>query len=291
MASLGLGRSHLRRIATLPDFTIDVSSLENQIAADRDAGCEPICVVGNAGTTNTGAIDPLTELARLCRQQRLWFHVDGAYGALAASTKLAGRQFKGLSDADSIVLNPHKWLFAPVEAACIVVRNRKALWNTFHMEADYLEEDSGTGEQGGFDYKDYNPQLTRSFRALKLWTIFKTHGAAQLRQAIEHNIEVMRYLAERIDQADDFVRLAPATLSVVCFQYRSADPAYRAHDVVNSFNAALASAIERDGRFFLSRTTLHHHTALRACSVNHRLRREHVDELLTIIREVAKRLE
>jgi glutamate/tyrosine decarboxylase-like PLP-dependent enzyme len=291
MALLGMGRSHLRKIAVLDDFTIDVSGLEQQIATDRANGYHPICVVGNAGATNTGAVDPLDALADVCRRHALWFHVDAAYGGPAARTDAAGTLFQGLDLADSVVVNPHKWLYAPVEAACILVRQPSTLRNTFRIVADYLQAEKDAIGEGLIDFKDYGPQLSRSFRALKLWMTFKAYGARKLCAAIESNIAVMRYLADRIDESPDFVRLAPVPLSIVCFQYRTSDASR--HDdqtYLDTLNTRLLEALERDGRVFLSGTKIRGRTALRACSVNHRLRQDDVDYLLNALREIAMSL-
>jgi aromatic-L-amino-acid/L-tryptophan decarboxylase len=292
MVLLGMGRNQLRKIAVLEDFTIDLEALERQVTQDRQNGYHPICVVGYAGTTNTGAIDPLDALAEFCRKQELWFHVDAAYGGPAAGTEAAGRLFRGLDRADSVVVNPHKWLYVPAEAACILVREPRALRDTFHLVADYLREDGDARVDGPLDFKDYGPQLHRNFRALKVWMTFKAFGVRKLRAAIESNIEVMRYLADRIDQSQDFVRLAPVPLSVVCFQYRTPDISVHGNQkYLDRLNDRLLEALEKDGRVFLSGTKIHGKRALRACSVNHRLRREDVDFLLDVIREVGRLLD
>ncbi len=288
MALLGMGSGQLRRIAVRDDFTLDLEALAQQVTADRATGYHPICVVGNAGTVNTGAVDPLATLAEFCRSQGLWFHVDAAYGGPAARTSVAGPLFHGLAEADSVVVNAHKWLYVPVEASCILVRQPSALRDTFRIVADYLPDDSDRTDDGAIDFKDYGPQLSRSFRALKVWMTFKAYGARKLRAAIESNIAVMRYLSDRIDASSDFVRLAPVPLSVVCFQYRTSDVSrHDDHGYLNRLNGSLVDALARDGRMFLSATKIRGKTALRACSVNHRLRRCDVDFLLDVIREVA----
>jgi aromatic-L-amino-acid/L-tryptophan decarboxylase len=289
MILLGMGSNQLRKIAVVDDFTIDLEALEKQVTEDRKNGYHPICVVGNAGTTNTGAVDPLEAVAEFCRKQDLWFHVDAAYGGPAAPTQAAGRLFRGLDQADSIVVNPHKWLYVQAEAACILVRDSTALRDTFQVVADYLREESDAGEDGLVDFKDYSPQLHRNFRALKVWMTFKAYGARKLRAAIESNIEIMRYLADQIDQSQDFVRLAPVPLSVVCFQYCPLDiSAQGDSNYLEELNNRLPEALEKDGRVFLSGTKIHGKRVLRACSVNHRLRREDVDYLLDVIREVGR---
>jgi aromatic-L-amino-acid/L-tryptophan decarboxylase len=291
MALLGMGREQLRKIAVREDFTIDLEALERQILADRTNGFHPLCVVGNAGTTNTGAVDPLDALAALCRRHELWFHVDAAYGGPAAGVEISAPLFKGLERADSVVINPHKWLYVPVEAACILVRQPRALTDTFRIVAEYLQAQSDTVSDGTVDFKDYGQQLSRSFRALKVWMTFKAFGAQRLRAAIASNIAVMRYLADRIDVSPDFLRLAPVPLSVVCFQYRTADPSRHEDPAyLEQLNSRLLTALEQDGRVFLSGTKIRGRTALRACSVNHRLRRDDVDFLLDVIRDVAAKL-
>jgi len=286
MALLGMGRNQLRKIAVRDDYTIDLEALDKQVTEDRKDGYQPICVVGNGGTTNTGTVDPLDALAEFCRKQDLWFHVDAAYGGPAAGTQAARRLFRGLDRADSVLVNPHKWLYVQAEAACILVRDSRALRDTFQVVADYLREESDA-DDGPLDFKDYGPQLHRSFRALKVWMTFKAYGARKLRAAIESNIEIMRYLAERIEASRDFIRLAPVPLSVVCFQYRTPDVAvHRDQKYLNGLNHQLLEALEKDGRVFLSGTKIHGKTVLRACSVNHRLRSEDVDLLLDVIREV-----
>ena len=193
MMILGMGHDQLRKIAVRDDFTIDLDLLEKKVSQDRNDGYHPICVVGAAGTTNTGAVDPLDRLAEFCHAQGLWFHVDAAYGGPAACTKVAGNLFRGLEQADSIVVNPHKWLYVPAEAACILVREPASLRRTFQVFADYLKEEKDAGLDTPLDFKDYGPQLHRNFRALKVWMTFKAYGAKKLRAAIESNIEIMRY--------------------------------------------------------------------------------------------------
>ena len=291
MVLLGMGRDQLRKIAVRDDFTIDLEALEKQVTEDLKNGYHPICVVGNAGTTNTGTVDPLDALAEFCHKRDLWFHVDAAYGGPAARTKVASRLFRGLNQADSVVVNPHKWLYVQAEAACILVREPRALRDTFQIVADYLREESDLGSDGPLDFKDYGPQLSRNFRALKVWMTFKAYGARRLRAAIESNIEIMRYLADCIDQSQDFVRVAPVPLSVVCFQYRTPDISVHGDQkYLDGLNNRLLEALERDGRVFLSGTKIHEKSVLRACSVNHRLCREDVDFLLEVIREVGRLL-
>jgi aromatic-L-amino-acid/L-tryptophan decarboxylase len=291
MVLAGMGRNQLRKIAVRDDFTIEMNALADQVTEDRENGYRPICVVGNAGTTNTGSVDPLDALSDFCRRQDLWFHVDAAYGGPAACTDSAGKLFRGLELADSVVVNPHKWMYVPAEAGCILVREPRALLSTFQVVADYFPEEIDTAPEGPIDFKDCGPQLHRSFRALKVWMTFKAYGAKKIRAAIENNIEVMQYMADQIDKLQDFVRVAPVPLSVVCFQYRTSDTSVHGDQkYLDDLNSRLLSALEKDGRFFLSGTKINGKRVLRACSVNHRLRREDVDLLLKVIPQIARSL-
>jgi glutamate/tyrosine decarboxylase-like PLP-dependent enzyme len=291
MVLLGMGRAQLRQVGVCDDFTMDLDALKQQVSADRKDGCRPICIVGNAGSINTGAVDPLAALADFCDTHGLWFHVDASYGGPAAKTHAAGALFRGLERADSVVVNPHKWLYVPVEASCILVRHEGALRDTFRMVADYLRPHDDALGDDRIDFKDYGQQLSRSFRALKVWMTFKAYGARRLRAAIENNISVMRCLADRIDASADFVRVAPVPLSVVCFRYRTSDVTrHRDEEYLDALNDELLDALERDGRVFLSGTRIRGRAALRACSVNHRLQHRDVDFLLDVIRDVAARL-
>ena len=291
MALLGMGRNQLRKVAVHDDFRINMDALERQVVDDRRNGYEPICVVGNAGSTNTGSVDPLDTLAEFCRDHNLWFHVDAAYGGPAACTKRAGMLFRGLDQADSVVVNPHKWLYVPAEAACILVRSPQALKHTFQVSAAYLREQDISDWDHPIDFKDYSPQLHRNFRALKIWMTFKAYGAKKLLANIESNIDTMRYLGDVIDKSPDFVRLAPVPLSIVCFQYRTSNSeVHQDQAFLNHMNCRLLDALEKGGRVFLSGTTIRGQKALRACSVNHRLRRSDVDYVLDTIREVGRTL-
>jgi aromatic-L-amino-acid decarboxylase len=174
------------------------------------------------------------------------------------AAEAAGRLFRELDQADSVVVNPHKWLYVPAEAACILVREPTALRDNFQIGADYLREENDAIGDGPLDFKDYSPQLHRNFRALKVWMTFKAYAAKKLHAAIESNIEIMRYLADRIDQSQDFVRLAPVPLSVVCFQYRPPDISVHGEQkYLDDLNSRLLEALEKDGRVFLSGTKIH----------------------------------
>ncbi len=287
---LGLGKNQLRKIPVKEDFTINVEKLEDRILADKSEGFYPMCVIGNGGTVNTGAVDPLYLLADVCSKYDLWFHVDAAYGGPAAATTLARHLFKGIDRADSIALDPHKWLYVPFETGCVLVRNRNHLRDTFSILPDYLRLDLDKSER--LDFMEYSFQLSRNFKALKVWMTFKAYGAEMLRASIEDNIKTMHYLANLIDHSSDFERLSPVPLSAVCFRYRTGDTRHHHEEkYLSLLNKKLLDAVERDGRIFITGTLIHGRTALRACCVNHRTRPGDVEYLLGILRELGSNIQ
>ena len=286
---LGIGTNHLRRIPVRDDFTIDLDLLEQRIMQDKEAGNVPFCVIGNGGTVNTGAIDPLNDLADICERHGLWFHVDAAYGGPAAATLLAHDLFKGIERAHSVATDAHKWFYVPFEAGVAFVRSSETLRNSFSVLPDYLRSD--TDHIGRHDSTEYNFQLSRNFKALKIWMTFKAYGSDRLRRSIENNIEAVHHLAEQIDASADFERLAPAPLSIVCFRYRTDDLRFHGDDeYLSLLNRRILAEIERDGRVFLTGTILNGRNVLRACSVNHRTQTEHTGFLLKVLREIGSRV-
>jgi len=286
--ALGIGRGHLRKIPVREDFTIDLAALADRVAADRAAGFAPFCVIGNAGTVNTGAVDPLDALADFCAAQGLWLHVDAAYGGPAASVEALAPLFRGLDRADSIAVDPHKWLYAPFAAGCALIRDVKMLRRTCCATPDYLAEP--VAEPDRFELFEHSFQLSRGFRALKLWMAFKTYGAGALRRAIEDNVHTAGILADRIDRAVDMERLAPVPLSTVCFRYLGGLDPGRDAALVESLNARILKEIERDGGVFLSATKIHGKTALRACLVNHRTEPRHTATVVERVRRIGERI-
>ncbi len=283
---LGIGRNQLRKIPVKRDFTIDMDALEARVHKDRALGMRPFCVIGNAGAVNTGAVDPLDRLADFCADQGLWLHVDAAYGGPAAAVDDTQSLFTGMARADSLAIDPHKWLYAPYEAGCALVQDLAPLQRVYRMNADYLDRNDA-----GLDvYEPYQHSfpLSRGFKALKIWATFKTYGAERLRAAIEDNIRSARYMAELVEQADDLELLAPVPLSIVCFRYVGDgrfDPS-----VLDDISRCILKEIERDGRVFLSGTKLNGAIALRACLVNHRTERSHAERVVAIVREIGARV-
>ena len=276
-AMLGIGRDAVCLIPVDDQFRMKVAALRAQIAADRAAGHHPVCVVGNAGEVNTGAIDPLNDIAGLCAEQRVWFHIDGSYGGFAARAPRAAAALSAIARADSLSLDPHKWLFAPLDAGCLLVRDPRQLKRAFTHGAAYVDVIADR-DMSEFAFWDYGPELSRRFRALKIWFILKCHGARAITSAIDDNIAVAQTMAAAIDASTDFELMAPVPLSIVCFRSRAGD---------DDFNKRLMVQVQRDGDSYLSNAMVGGRFALRACIVNYRTSYGDVERLLDTIRRVA----
>ena len=277
---LGLGKDAIVRIPVDDQFRMRPAALGRQLAADRAAGFHPVCAVATAGDVNTGAIDPLDAIADVCQASGLWMHVDGSYGALAARSPHVNGAMDALRRADSLSLDPHKWLYAPLDVGCLLVRNAASLRHAFAEGAGYIDVVADR-EMSDFAYWDHSPELSRRFRALKIWFLLKTHGSRAIQAAIDDNIAVARHLARLLDDSGDFERVAPVPLSIVCFRSRRGDDA---------FNRALMVEMQRDGESYVSNAVINGRFALRACLVNFRTRPADVERLLDSIRRVASRM-
>ena len=277
---LGLGKDAIVRIPVDDQFRMRPDALGGQIAADRAAGFHPVCAVATAGDVNTGAIDPLDAIADVCQASGLWMHVDGSYGALAARSPHVNGAMDALRRADSLSLDPHKWLYAPLDVGCLLVRNAASLRRAFSEGAGYIDVVADR-EMSDFAYWDHSPELSRRFRALKIWFLLKIHGSRAIQAAIDDNIAVARHLARLLDDSGDFERVAPVPLSIVCFRSRQGDDA---------FNRALMVELQRDGESYVSNAVINGRFALRACIVNFRTRPADVERLLDSIRRVASRM-
>jgi glutamate/tyrosine decarboxylase-like PLP-dependent enzyme len=287
---LGLGGDALRPVPVNDAFQMDLEALKQAIARDRAAGHLPFCVVGAAGTTNTGAIDDLDALADLCQQQDLWLHVDGAFGAWAALAPGARYLLAGMERADSLALDLHKWMSMPYVIGCVLVRRGQDQRNVFTLTADYHTQGEGErGMSGGnLPYLiDYGFQLSRGFQALKAWMSLKEHGVHKHGRLIQQNIDQARYLAELIDAAPELERMAPVTLNIVCFRYvRSGldDAALKA------LNEEILVELQEQGIAAPSGTTIGGKYVLRVGHVNHRSRREDFDILVREVIRIGKEL-
>lgn len=262
---LGFRDEQLRAIPSDSGFRLPLGSLEAEIAADRTAGLLPFCVVANAGTTNTGAVDPLNELADLCRREDLWLHADGAYGAAAAVCERGRRELAGLERADSLSLDPHKWLFQPIECGCLLVRDRRLLRDTFAIHPEYLQDVHR--DQEAINFFDHGIQLTRGFRALKLWMTVQVFGMERIRSAVERGFELAERAEAALRESDRWEVMTPARLGVVCFRYRAPGHTDEELDAVQT---GIVDGLRAGGLAFVTSTRLLGRTALRLCTINPR---------------------
>jgi glutamate/tyrosine decarboxylase-like PLP-dependent enzyme len=246
-------------------------------------------VVASAGTTNTGAIDDLDAIARICRRHDAWLHVDAAYGGPAVLTAEYAQALRGLGQADSVALDPHKWLFVPVEAGLVFLRDADAMRSAFSLVPPYLRTDGSTTGVGGPPwFSEFGFQQTRGFRALKVWMTMKEFGLAGYKAAIEENIALARYLADRVRSSPDLGLTAPPSLSVVCFRLLGRSLANE--EAVAALNRAVLERLQLGGEAFLSSTELQGRFTLRACIVNYRSTRRDVDRTLEAVRALAAEL-
>jgi glutamate/tyrosine decarboxylase-like PLP-dependent enzyme len=257
----------LRKVPVNAAYEIDTAALEQMIAADRAAGARPFCVIGNAATINTGAVDDLDALATICERQGLWFHVDGAIGALLALAPQHRHLVRGMERADSVTLDLHKWLHMPFEAACAVVRDPKLHREAFALTPEYLEKTSRGLASGSLWFSEYGLQLSRGFKALKIWMSIKEHGLDRFGRLIDRNIAQARELEALVQAEPDFELMAPVPTNTVCFRY---NPGGLGDEQLNEFNAELLIRLHESGVAAPSYTTLHGRYCLRAAIVNHR---------------------
>jgi len=277
---LGIGSDYLRKIPVDPDYRLDVERLRAQIAADRAQGLHPVCVAASAGTVNTGAIDPLNAIADLCAAENLWFHVDGAYGGFGILAEQTTGLYAGIERADSIAIDPHKWLYIPVECGCVLVRDVQAMRNAFSLIPPYLRDDNALPW-----FSEFGIQQTRGFRALKLWMALQHIGEQGYRESISRDITLARALQARIQARDDFEMIATGPLSVTCFRY--APPGVSDLDALNR---QLVQIVQQEGQIFITTTELGGRLALRACVVNFRTTESDLDTLLNVLAEAGQRV-
>ncbi len=274
MDMAGLGTDALRLIPLDADRRMRMDALAAAVARDRAAGWQPFLVVGTAGSVDTGAVDDLAGIAALCGAERLWFHVDGAFGALAALSPRLRPLLAGMERADSLAFDFHKWAQVPYDCGCILVRDPRCQLDTFAQDVDYLRRET-RGLAGGHPWPcDLGPDLSRGFRALKVWMTVRAYGADRLGAVAEQCCAVAAHLAARVDREPALERLAPAPLNIVCFRVRNTDDA---------FNAALVVALHEEGSFAPSTTRIDGRLAIRAAIVNHRTGMDDVDALVDAV--------
>jgi aromatic-L-amino-acid decarboxylase len=291
---LGLGASAVRLLPVDEGYRMQIGALRDAIRHDRDEGIRPIVVVGTAGTVGTGAIDPLGEIAEVCTEYGLWFHVDGAYGGPAVLADDLRPLFAGIERADSIAFDPHKWLYTPHSGGCVLVRDMQHLADSFGAMASYVYQDA---ERMGhpFSFGMFGPQFSRGFQALKVWVSLLAHGRRAYGARISHDAELARYLGARVREREEFELSAPVGLSICCFRYvppglpgpgATGREAYLDH-----LNQRLMTEVQLDGRVFVSNAVLGERFVLRACIVNFRTESEDVDAVLDVAAEIGARVD
>ncbi|ESW66591.1 pyridoxal phosphate-dependent decarboxylase family protein [Mesorhizobium sp. RSR380A] len=276
MEALGLGNKALRRIASDAGLRIDIEGLRTAISEDRAAGFKPACIIGNAGTVNTGAIDDLQALAKLAHEEDLWFHVDGCIGALIAIAPQNAHRVAGIEWADSIALDPHKWLHAPFEAGCALVRDASAHRKTFAVTPEYLES-TPRGLASGQWLHDYGLQTSRGFKALKVWMALREHGVEKFGRLIDQNIAQGQYLSGLIAAEPALELTAPTSINIVCFRYRADG---LDGERAKALNTEIMLRLQEEGIAAISDTTVQGQHCLRVAINNHRTRREDLDLLV-----------
>ncbi|SDM29387.1 pyridoxal phosphate-dependent decarboxylase family protein [Allokutzneria albata] len=271
-AILGIGLDNVRRIATDDQWRMRVDVLEKEIRADREAGREPFCVVATPGTVTSGSIDPVADIADVCERQDLWLHIDGAYGGLFVLSERKREEFRACSRADSIAVDPHKLLFAPLSAGCLLVRDRAGLTDAYAFSSSYL---TVAEDPLMIDYMDYGPQLSRGFTALKIWSALRTFGVAAFRDAVDHMLDLAQYMADLIGAEGQLELMAPVSLTAVCFRIKHVEPA-----------AALATLAE-EGTALLGPARLGGRDGMRACITNYRTTRDDIEQIVARLTDMA----
>jgi aromatic-L-amino-acid decarboxylase len=273
----GFAPRHLRTLVTDDQLRIDIDDLLRQVRQDRAAGMRPFLVVASAGTTNTGAIDPIADVAAVARDEGLWLHVDGAYGGFFQLTERGRDRFDGIERADSITLDPHKGMFLPYGTGALVVRDAHALRAAHHVGADYLQDLAPPGELP--NYSEYSPELSRGFRGLRVWMPLQLHGVAAFRDSLDEKLDLASYLADALGHVPGVELPWAPQLTTVPFRLADADDAA---------NAEFLDRINAGRRVFLSSTMIHGRYTLRACIVSHRTHRDRIDECIDAVRIAAK---
>jgi aromatic-L-amino-acid/L-tryptophan decarboxylase len=279
----GFPHAAVRIVPTTSDLAMDVDRLEAMVRDDRDRGLRPFCVVASAGTTNTGRVDPIAEIARVAREEDLWLHVDGAYGGFFQLTDRGRRLFDGIAEADSITLDPHKGMFLPYGTGSLLVREGKRLRDAHQVGADYLQDLAPEEEIPNF--ADYSPELSRDFRGLRVWLPLMLHGVGAFRSALNEKLDLTQHLYQALADSPGFELPWEPDLSVVAFRYRPAT------GDADEFNRALLERINESKRVFLSSTLIEGRFVIRACILSHRTHRDRIEEAVEIIRSAARELD
>ncbi|MEM7299108.1 MAG: pyridoxal-dependent decarboxylase, partial [Bacteroidota bacterium] len=256
--------------------------LEETVKQDLSEGFTPFCVVGNAGTVNTGAIDDMEGLSKIARKYKMWFHVDGAYGGLLGSLPSIQEKYKGIELADSLAVDFHKWLYQTFEGGCLLVKDWDKLRRAYFKKASYL--DARLEEEGRVNFNEHYFQLSRNAKALKIWMSLKAYGILSIQDMIQKDIDLAKYLANKMEVNPNWELVAHSDLAIACFRYVGN---LDTEEEIDAFNRAMIPALEKDGRVFITSTTINNQFVIRACLINHRMHEGTVDYLINTLEEVA----
>jgi glutamate/tyrosine decarboxylase-like PLP-dependent enzyme len=288
--SIGVGGENFRKIPVDEHFRVRLDILESTIKADRAAGLQPFCLIGNAGTVNTGAIDDLAALAAIAKREKLWYHIDGAFGAVPRilTNGSIRKQLDGLELSDSVSFDFHKWFYVNYEVGCLLVKDAAVHKAAFSYSVNYLVKHE-RGLSGGPDpFANYGIELSRGFKALKVWMLLKEHGLNEYARQVQQNLDQAAYLGELVEQQPELELLAEVSLNIVCFRYKSADV-----QDLNALNKELLMRMHEEGSAAPSYTILNGQYAIRAAITNHRSRRSDFEALVEasvrIGREISKK--
>jgi aromatic-L-amino-acid decarboxylase len=287
---LGMGRRNLRKVATDERFHIRIDALRAEIECDLAAGNVPVCVAGAAGATSTGVVDPLDELADVAAEYGIWFHVDAAYGGALAMSEKHRHLLKGIERADSVTVDPHKWMFVPFAAGAVLVRDGgRVLRDAFDITPEYLSEERG-GEDVPFDCFRYGQLGTKRFNSLKVWMALKTLGTRGYAEIVERQIELTKYLAARLRDAENFETVGEVETAVCCFRFVPESLRGATLEEANALQQDLQQRVERSGEAWISTTVLTGRRALRANVNSFLTERRHIDDLVELLERESREL-
>jgi aromatic-L-amino-acid/L-tryptophan decarboxylase len=284
---MGIGRHGLRKIPVDTNYQIQVAALESRIQEDIRSGMDPFCIVANLGTVNTGALDPLDALLDLAKKYKLWLHIDGAFGALAKMVPDYEPYLKRIHEADSIAFDLHKWMYLPYECGCLLVKNKSKHRDSFAYQPDYLLSHERGLAAGPDPIGNYGLELSRGFKALKVWFCFQEYGKQMYSRLIRQNIVQCLYLADQIIKHPALELMAPVPLNIVCFRY---NPGHKSREELNQMNKEILMQLHEKGIAAPSSTILSGHYVIRVAHVNHRSRRSDFDALLQGVLSIGAQL-
>ncbi|RSC93176.1 pyridoxal phosphate-dependent decarboxylase family protein [Tenacibaculum singaporense] len=284
---LGFKKEQIRILPTDLEFRISINKLKNAIAKDRLEGLQPFCYIASAGTTNTGTVDPLNEIADICEEEDLWFHIDGAYGGAAILAEKGAKALRGIERADSLTVDPHKWFYQPYEIGCLLVKDASWLSGTFSEKPEYLRDIEGNESE--INFYDYGIQLTRRFRALKFYMSIKTYGLDAFKQAVTYNIQLADDVEKMLRKSRNWEIISPATLAVINFRYNPIGLNLSEKEI-DELNQKISQKIMESREAFLVTTILNKQVVLRMCLINPKTTMDDVKETLELCHQFGEEI-